>query len=253
MSRWRRSDWEQVKIGVMHKVLLAKFTQNDRLRWMLLNTGDRRLVEHTHRDSFWGDGGDDSGQNNLGKLLMQVRSDLHGRSSEGTPVDKEQVKVNRPTHSVMGDATNERLKTDSAEDTTPPGNDEHRHQPEETGKDQKTVIDLTSDEKKDDNEPSEPPVDKLIEVDDDMDIGPPIPSFPSHLLTDASPLVATPLLGSDDGKKEGMQSEPPHGVPDGQQGGPQSGQHRWTSKWTARWISKWTARWTTKWTARWIC
>ena len=229
MSRWRRSDWEQVKIGVMHKVLLAKFTQNDRLRWMLLNTGDRRLVEHTHRDSFWGDGGDDSGQNNLGKLLMQVRSDLHGRSSEGTPVDKEQVKVNRPTHSVMGDATNERLKTDSAEDTTPPGNDEHRHQPEETGKDQKTVIDLTSDEKKDDNDP---PVDKLIEVDDDMDIGPPIPSFPSHLLTDASPLVATPLLGSDDGKKEGMQSEPPHGVPDGQQdvqydrpdGGPQSQQ-----------------------------
>ena len=62
--------------------------------------------------------------------------------------------------------------------------------------------------------PSDPPVDKLVDVDDFMDIDSPLPSFPSHLLTDASPLVVTPLLGSDDGKKEGMQSEPPHGVPE---------------------------------------
>ena len=30
----------------------------------------------SNRDSYWGDGGDGSGQNRLGKLLMKLREDL---------------------------------------------------------------------------------------------------------------------------------------------------------------------------------
>ena len=32
--------------------------------------------EHTTNDSYWGDGGNGSGQNKLGHLLMQVRDEL---------------------------------------------------------------------------------------------------------------------------------------------------------------------------------
>ena len=76
VSHWRRSDWEEIKIAIMKKALLAKFTQHKRLRQMLLNTGDNMLIEHTPYDKFWGDGGDGSGHNHLGLLLMEIRHDL---------------------------------------------------------------------------------------------------------------------------------------------------------------------------------
>ena len=71
-----RSDWNAVRDDVMLIALRAKFTQHETLRGQLLATGDALLVEHTHLDSYWGDGGDGSGQNRLGLLLMQVRDEL---------------------------------------------------------------------------------------------------------------------------------------------------------------------------------
>ena len=38
---------------------------NTRNRDTLLATGNARIVEHTERDSYWGDGGDGSGKNML--------------------------------------------------------------------------------------------------------------------------------------------------------------------------------------------
>ena len=73
---WRRSDWEQVKEDIMKKALLAKFTQHNDLRLSLLGTRNRKLVEHTSNDNYWGDGGDGSGKNRLGYLLMSVREEL---------------------------------------------------------------------------------------------------------------------------------------------------------------------------------
>ena len=71
-----RRDWEQVKDGVMMDALRAKFGQHPDLKPMLLETGDRRLVEHTENDRYWADGGDGSGRNRLGELLMQLRDEL---------------------------------------------------------------------------------------------------------------------------------------------------------------------------------
>jgi len=34
------------------------------------------LIEHTKKDSYWGDGGNGSGKNKLGKILMKVRYEL---------------------------------------------------------------------------------------------------------------------------------------------------------------------------------
>ena len=75
-SKWVRADWMSVKDDIMLKALRAKFTQNDHLKDLLLGTKQRELVEQTSNDTYWGDGGDGSGQNKLGKLLMRVRTEL---------------------------------------------------------------------------------------------------------------------------------------------------------------------------------
>jgi len=71
-----RKDWETAKDDIMREALRAKFTQNEELKQILLETGDAYLVEHTKNDSYWGDGGDGSGKNMLGKLLMELREQL---------------------------------------------------------------------------------------------------------------------------------------------------------------------------------
>jgi N-glycosidase YbiA len=71
-----RRDWESVKDAIMREVVLAKFTQHDDLRQLLLSTGDATLVEHTENDSYWGDGGDGCGRNRLGRILMEIRDEL---------------------------------------------------------------------------------------------------------------------------------------------------------------------------------
>jgi ribA/ribD-fused uncharacterized protein len=76
VSRWRRGDWESVKDNIMLKALRIKFSDSLKLRDKLRSTGEKRLVEHTSNDSYWGDGGNGTGQNKLGWLLMQVRSEL---------------------------------------------------------------------------------------------------------------------------------------------------------------------------------
>jgi ribA/ribD-fused uncharacterized protein len=72
-----RKDWESVKIGVMRQALLAKFTQHQELKDLLLSTGTRQLIESTANDDYWGDGGNGSGKNMLGRLLMAIRSELN--------------------------------------------------------------------------------------------------------------------------------------------------------------------------------
>jgi N-glycosidase YbiA len=71
-----RLDWEIVKDDIMREALRAKFAQHPQLRSLLLSTGDAELIEHTRNDSYWADGGDGSGKNMLGKLLMELRAEL---------------------------------------------------------------------------------------------------------------------------------------------------------------------------------
>lgn len=69
-------DWEKIQLGVMENVLRAKFTQNAHIKRLLLLTGDKELVEiNTWNDKFWGVCKGE-GLNHLGRLLMQIRSEL---------------------------------------------------------------------------------------------------------------------------------------------------------------------------------
>lgn len=71
-----RPDWESVKDDIMREVLRAKFLQHPGLRSLLLHTGDAELIEHTKNDSYWADGGNGTGKNRLGQLLMELRAQL---------------------------------------------------------------------------------------------------------------------------------------------------------------------------------
>lgn len=77
LARARRGDWPAVKEPIMLEALRAKFRQHPNLGERLLASGARPLVEHTANDAYWGDGGDGTGANRLGTLLMQVRTELH--------------------------------------------------------------------------------------------------------------------------------------------------------------------------------
>ncbi len=74
-----RPDWEDVKYEVMLDALRAKFGNHMNLKEVLLSTGDALIYEDSPYDKVWGTGqrgGVGTGQNLLGKALMQVRQEL---------------------------------------------------------------------------------------------------------------------------------------------------------------------------------
>lgn len=75
-AQWRCSNWDVIKVAVMRRILRAKADQHEYVRRKLLETGDRSLVENSWRDSFWGWGPNCDGQNMLGKLWMELRTEL---------------------------------------------------------------------------------------------------------------------------------------------------------------------------------
>lgn len=77
-----RSDWENIKLQVMKDICKAKFTQNQSLKEKLLQTGHTPLVENNSwGDNFWGVN-NKNGENHLGKILMEIRTELNEEPGE---------------------------------------------------------------------------------------------------------------------------------------------------------------------------
>jgi len=73
-----RPDWEEIKFDVMLAALRAKFS-DEKFRKVLLDSGVRPIYEDSPWDSEWGTGelgGIGTGNNKLGKALMQVRNGI---------------------------------------------------------------------------------------------------------------------------------------------------------------------------------
>ena len=60
----------------MYQINKAKFTQNQKLKQLLLNTENKILREASPYDSYWGIGPDGKGKNKLGEILMRIREEL---------------------------------------------------------------------------------------------------------------------------------------------------------------------------------
>ncbi|KAL6779588.1 RFD2 [Auxenochlorella protothecoides x Auxenochlorella symbiontica] len=78
-----RPDWHRAKVAVMLHVLRAKFASHPDAAAALLGTGDAPLQEDAPHDYFWGRGLTGTGNNMLGRLLVQVRSELRAAGREG--------------------------------------------------------------------------------------------------------------------------------------------------------------------------
>jgi len=76
-----RPDWDRVKIPIMYRAVRQKFLTHPAIRQVLLDTGEAMLVENSPVDYFWGCGTDGTGQNQLGKLLMQLRAEFRRSGS----------------------------------------------------------------------------------------------------------------------------------------------------------------------------
>ena len=79
--------WNMVADDIVFKGNLAKFSQNEDLKRLLLATGDKEIVECSPYDEIWGNGlnitdtlripkDEWKGTNRLGKALMRVRNEL---------------------------------------------------------------------------------------------------------------------------------------------------------------------------------
>jgi ribA/ribD-fused uncharacterized protein len=80
------------KEEIMKQIVRAKFTQNLELRKKLLDSGDKILANADARDKFWGVGTSATtaiakdpskwkGENKLGKMLMELRTELRAEVS----------------------------------------------------------------------------------------------------------------------------------------------------------------------------
>ena len=83
----RMAEWTNIKVDFMRKILRAKWNCSGRFRQTLMATSNMTIAEATS-DTFWGVGvapnlalhtkpGHFLGSNQLGKLLMDLRNDVH--------------------------------------------------------------------------------------------------------------------------------------------------------------------------------
>lgn len=77
-----RPDWDAARLKVMRWVLRVKLAQNlDSFGAVLARTGQRPIVERSHKDRYWGAVLDECGilrgQNALGRLLMELREEAN--------------------------------------------------------------------------------------------------------------------------------------------------------------------------------
>lgn len=68
--------WEAIKDEVLYEILKTKAQQHTEVYDALIKSNGKNLIENSPYDSYWGTGPDGNGQNKLGKLWMQIRTEL---------------------------------------------------------------------------------------------------------------------------------------------------------------------------------
>ena len=95
-TRLVRPDWEQVKTQVMREAVLKKFLTHTDIGAILISTKDQLLVENSKTDYYWGCGGDKTGHNYLGKVLMSVRQELRQHLALPSPISADGQEIVPP-------------------------------------------------------------------------------------------------------------------------------------------------------------
>lgn len=75
-SNKRKDNFKQIKKQVMYNGILEKFRQNRDIAYKLIETRNKDIAEATIDEYYWGIGKDKSGENNIGKILVNVREQI---------------------------------------------------------------------------------------------------------------------------------------------------------------------------------
>ncbi len=90
-SRFRklRPDWKQLKTVYMTRAVYIKCRSYPEIAEELLATGNKKLLENSQYDYFWGCGRDRRGHNHYGVVLMNVRDKLRQELAEAEADNKD--------------------------------------------------------------------------------------------------------------------------------------------------------------------
>jgi len=99
-----RGDWDDVRVDVMRYCLRVKLAQHRRsFGGLLLRTGDKEIVEESHKKDFWAAKATDpahlEGENNLGLLLVELRRECQALQQTAPYVVKP---LTIPNFTLMG-------------------------------------------------------------------------------------------------------------------------------------------------------
>jgi type I restriction enzyme S subunit len=129
--RESRPDWGKVRVKIMRWCLRVKLAQNrDSFGKLLLETGERQIVEESRKDDFWGAKPIDEetlvGMNVLGRLLMELREDVKaGDASMFTRVEPLPISDfllnSQPIRPVAGSGSQEEQTIRTSEQQVTPG------------------------------------------------------------------------------------------------------------------------------------
>ena len=121
-----RTDWDEVRVPIMKWCLRVKLASNWRtFSTLLLDTGDRPIVEDSRKDEFWGAKPRTSealeGRNVLGRLLMQLRDQIRH-----DPASLHVVRPPRIDHFLLLSCPLEAVAKPPGQDRTSNGHDARR-------------------------------------------------------------------------------------------------------------------------------
>ena len=114
-----RPDWDQVRVNIMRWCLRVKLAQNwNTFSKLLLDTGEKPIVEQSRKDDFWGAKPVDNqtlvGRNVLGRLLMELREEIKNKQKDSLlrvePVAiKDFLLYGRPIQTIIAKSCTEQI------------------------------------------------------------------------------------------------------------------------------------------------
>ena len=72
----KKKDWKKLRQVLMTRAIYTKCKTHPAVAKCLLETGNKKLVENSAYDYFWGCGRDRRAENTYGKVMMNVREKL---------------------------------------------------------------------------------------------------------------------------------------------------------------------------------
>jgi ribA/ribD-fused uncharacterized protein len=69
-------EWKEKRLSIMEEIVRCKLNQHLYVKQILIESKDKFIVEMNDDDAFWGWGRDHNGENHLGQIWMNLRSEI---------------------------------------------------------------------------------------------------------------------------------------------------------------------------------